>query len=159
MKARNLWVVALLAVVPLVSACAAYDPYQTHAHGTPPPGVVVEPSTAPATIYPPVSSPPPAVHQPATVVHQPGVVAAAIPATLEADRIEATEVRARVIYANRIEAPEIRGTVRSLERVRFESRRDDLRAAVVEAGAIYADRIVASRVMADNIYVRDLERR
>jgi hypothetical protein len=157
MKPRNFLAATLLAVVPLVSACTTYDPDVPTASSTalaPPPGVVIEPAQPPAVVQPQT---PPA---PGVVVQQPsGVVAGQPNQTVQADQINAGEVRAQAIYANKIEASDVRGVVHKVERVKFDSKRGDLRMPSLLAGAIYADRIVANTVTADHIYVRDLERR
>ena len=78
---------------------------------------------------------------------------------MQADKIEAREVRARTIYANKIEASDIRGMLHKVERIKFDAKPGDLKTSAVVAGTIYADRIVANTVSADRIYVRDIERR
>ncbi len=79
--------------------------------------------------------------------------------TLQADEIRAGLVRAHTIYANRIEADEVRGAIVQSRGVKVSDSRGKLKAPEVAASVIYADRIDANTVVADTIYVRDLERR
>lgn len=159
MRAYTLFSAApVLAAVALATACTTTDPhaltYSSTTPPEPPPGVVIEPAR-PSVLSQP--APPPS--QTGVVVQPSGVPAAQSVQTVQADQIEARDVSARTIYANKIEASTIRGTIPKLERVSFDSRRGDLAVPSVVAGTIYADRIVATTVTANHIYVRDLERR
>lgn len=93
----------------------------------------------------------------ATVVVTPAVP---VPATqtLQADRIKAGTVRASIIYANRIEADEVRGAVHQTKGVKVKDSEGKIQAPEVAASVIYADEIEANTVVADTIYVRDLDR-
>ena len=80
------------------------------------------------------------------------------PQTLQADEIKAQRVRATTIYANTIEAPEIQGQIFQTKDVKV-SAHGDIKAPEVSASVIYAEKITANSVVAQNIYVRNLERR
>jgi hypothetical protein len=175
MKARvvsSAAVLALTSTLGLVSPAVSQDGDNFGKRNTPqspsviiapalqpaPPPVVVQPSP-PAVVVPQSSAP--VVVQPAppgTVVVQPPAVA--VPATpVQAEDIEANEVRAQTIYANKIRASAVSGTVHKIDKVRLGDGRASLKTPSVVASVIYADEIEADRVIADNIYVRDLERR
>jgi hypothetical protein len=97
-----------------------------------------------------------------SVTVPPGVAArtfAPVPSTIQADDIEAHQVRARTIYANRIEADQVQGVVHQSTGIRVEDTDGDVEAPDVAAGVIYADEIKANSVAADHIFVRDLSRR
>jgi hypothetical protein len=81
------------------------------------------------------------------------------PQTLQAEEIRAHQVRAQTIYANKIEADEVQGAVHHSKGVKVGDSRGEIKAPYVTASVIYADVIKANSVVADNIYVRDLERR
>src|SRR5262249_42064374 len=66
----------------------------------PPQPVVVPPAPAPVVVAPGQA----VVVQPA----QPGTVVATAPQVVQADDLQANEVRAQTIYANKIQSPEIR---------------------------------------------------
>src|SRR5262245_64614667 len=130
MKTRILW--CLMAIAPLAAGCASRSDYvrpgdrtfgnETQAPGsavTPAPGavvippppqpVVVQPSQAPVVVSPGQS----VVVQPSSTSGQPVVVQSGtvmVPAAqvVQADSLEANEVRAQTIYANRIQSNEIR---------------------------------------------------
>jgi hypothetical protein len=100
--------------------------------------------------------------QAGSVVVQPGpsrTVATPAPQMVQAEDLEANEVRAQTIYANKIEASEIRGTIHQTGKVKLDSSVTDLKAPTVVASLLYADTIKAHTVIADHIFVRDLERR
>jgi len=96
----------------------------------------------------------PASVPPATTF-SPGVV----PATLQADEIKAHEVRAQTIYANKIKASQVQGMVHQTKGVKIKHAKGDIKVPQVQAGTIYADEIKADSVIADNIYVRDMDRK
>ncbi|HEY7038493.1 MAG TPA: hypothetical protein VID28_06575 [Methylomirabilota bacterium] len=98
---------------------------------------------------------------PASVVVAPAPVPAPVPATqtIQADEIKAGTVRASIIYANKIEADEVRGAVHQTRGVKVKNSEGKIQAPEVAASVIYADEITANTVVADTIYVRDLERR
>lgn len=79
--------------------------------------------------------------------------------TLQADEIKAGTVRANTIYANKIEADEVRGAVHQTEGVKVKDSEGKIQAPEVSASIIYADEITANTVIADTIYVRDMDRR
>jgi hypothetical protein len=79
--------------------------------------------------------------------------------TIQADEIKAGTVRANTIYANKIEADEVRGAVHQTKGVKVKNSEGKLEAPEVAASVIYADEITANTVIADTIYVRDMERR
>ncbi len=93
-------------------------------------------------------APPPAVVVPAPAPAQ----------TVQADEIQAGVVRAGIIYANRIEADEVRGAVHQARGLKVEDSQGKIKAPEVAASVIYADTISANTVVADRIYVRELER-
>jgi hypothetical protein len=181
MKARVLWCV--LAVAPLVAAgCATQSDYvrpgdRTFGNETQPPGsavtqapgavvippppqpVVVQPSPAPVVVAPGQSvvvQPSPSV-QP--VVVQSGTVMVPASQIVQADSLEATEVRAQTIYANRIQSNEIRGTIHQSGGVKMDRSVSNVKTQTLTASVLYADTIKADRVIADQIYVRQVERR
>jgi hypothetical protein len=96
---------------------------------------------------------------PAPVVVTP--VPTPVPATqtLQADSIKAGTVRASVIYANRIDADEVRGAVHQTRGIKMKDSEGKIQAPDVVASVIYADEISANTVVADSIFVRDLEQR
>jgi hypothetical protein len=96
---------------------------------------------------------------PGTVASGTPGVAAAGPQIVEAEALEATEVHAQMIYANRIQSPDIHGTIHQTGGVRMDRSVKDLKAPTVTASVLYADTIKADRVIADQIYVREIERR
>jgi hypothetical protein len=181
MKARVLW--CLLGVAPLVAAgCATQSDYvrpgdRTFGTETQPPGsavsqapgtvvippppqsIVVQPSQAPVVVSPGQS----VVVQPAQsgqpVVVQSGTVTVPASQIVQADDLEATEVRAHTIYANRIQSPQIRGTIYPSGGVRMDRTVANLKMQTVTASVLYADTIKADRVIADQIFVREVERR
>jgi hypothetical protein len=123
----------------------------------PAPPVVVQPRTPPVIVQP---QPSPVVVQPpaasgSTVVVAPGNPA---PQTILANDIKAHEVRAQTIYANKIKARAVEGTIHQTKRVDLGSGKEDVKAPLVTASVIYADEIEAERVVAGDIYVRDLDR-
>ena len=180
MKARVLWCV--MAIAPLVAGCATQSDYvrpgdRTFGNETQPPGsavtqapstvvippppqsVVVQPSQTPVVVSPgqSVVVQPPQSGQP--VVVQSGTVTVPASPIVQADALEATEVRAQTIYANRIQSPEIRGTIHQSGGVRMDRSVTNLKMPTVTASVLYADTIKADRVIADQIYVRDVQRR
>ena len=92
---------------------------------------------------------------PTVTTFSPGVV----PTSLQADDIVAHEVRAQTIYANKIKASEVQGMVHQTKGVKIKHAKGDLKVPQVQAGIIYADEIKADLVIADNIYVRDMDRK
>jgi hypothetical protein len=106
-------------------------------------------------------APPGVIYAPsgATVVVPPSQTPVAVPQTLQADEIRAHQVRASAIYANKIQADEVRGVVYQTRGVKIHDTRGDIRAPEVTASVIYADEIKANSVVADAIYVRELQRR
>ena len=75
---------------------------------------------------------------------------------VQADAIEAAEVRADTIYANRIKAREINGTVHRQPDMPLRTQ-GQMGVPSVVASTIYANRIDAGTVTAANIYVREIE--
>ena len=163
MKARNAWVavVALMPVLAVTGAARADHINNGFASEVRPPGsVMIHP--APATPLPPV------VVQPgqSIIVQQSGPQAALATAVqpaptrmVQAEDLEANEVRAHTIYANKIEASEIQGAIHPTAKVRLDDSVSDLKVATVVTSLLYADTIKAHRVIADHIFVRELERR
>jgi len=78
---------------------------------------------------------------------------------VQAENLEANEVRAQTIYANKIEASEIQGSIHQTAKVKLDGSVRDMRVPTVVASVLYADTIKAHRVVADHIFVRELERR
>jgi hypothetical protein len=116
--------------------------------------VVVQPGQSGGVVVQPGQS--------GSVVVQPGgsrTVVTPAPQMVQAEDLEANEVRAQTIYANKIEASEIRGTIHQTGKVKLDRSVTDLKAPTVVASLLYADTIKAHTVIADHIFVRDLERR
>jgi hypothetical protein len=153
MRGRSKWCAAVVAVVPIIALAGAARADHINGNGgfgTQTPGSVV------------VQPPPPVVVQPGQLV----VVQSGQPSTMvvpaqmvQAEDLEANEVRAQTIYANKIQASEVRGAIHQTGKVKLDRTVTDLRAPTVVASVLYADTIKAHRVMADHIFVRDLERR
>ena len=92
---------------------------------------------------------------PAQVVQAPPPVP--VPQTLQVDEIRANQVRANTIYANRIDADQVQGMLHQNGNVKVRDTKGEIKAPDVTASVIYADSIKANRVVADNIFVRDLK--
>ena len=162
MRARIAWAaaVALMPIVAVTGGARADHINNGFASETRSTGSVVIPP-APATTLPPV------VVQPGQpiIVQQPGqpatpaTVVQPAPQMVQAEDLEANEVRAHTIYANKIEAPEIQGAIHPTAKVRLDRTVSDLKAPTVVASILYADTIKAHRVIATHIFVRELERR
>jgi hypothetical protein len=116
------------------------------------PGVVVQPSPPPVVVQP---APPAVVVQPPSSTT---VITPSIPQVVQAEDIEATEVRAGTIYAEKIKASTVTGTVHQTGDVKV-SGKGDIKAPSVVASVIYAETIKAGSVSANEIYVRELERK
>jgi hypothetical protein len=150
MRARNMWYAAALAAIPVAltgSAQADHINANTQTSGS----VVIQPAQPPVVIQPGQS-----------VVVQPGpnaTVVAPGPQMVQAEDLEANEVRAQTIYANKIEASEIQGSIHQTAKVKLDGSVRDMRVPTVVASVLYADTIKAHRVVADHIFVRELERR
>jgi hypothetical protein len=131
------------------------------------PGVVyVQPAPAPksVTVVPaPTVAPAPAtvtvVPPPSTVVIPAPSPSNMVPAqqTMHAEQIRAGVVRANTIYANRIEADRVQGVIHHTSSVKVNAPSGEIVGSDVATSVIYADAIAANSVLADNIYVRDLE--
>jgi hypothetical protein len=108
--------------------------------------VVVRPGSPPVVVQPqtqmPVVVQPPATSS-STVIVAPGNPA---PQTLLANDIKAHEVRAQTIYANKIKARAVQGVLHQTKQVDSA------------AAGRTSDEIEAERVIAGDIYVRDLDR-
>lgn len=96
--------------------------------------------------------PAPQAVPPAVTIYPPA------PQTLRVDEIKAQRVVANTIYANTIEANEVQGQIFQSKDVKI-SAHGDIKAPEVSASVIYAEKITANSVVAQNIYVRKLERR
>ena len=144
MRTRAMWGMVALAPLIIVGCAAKPGSYSSESAGAV------------------VQSPPPVVVQPGqrVVVEAPQSPTVVVPGSqvVQADDIVANEVRAQTIYANRIKAPEIRGAIHPTGQVRIDRSVPDLRAPTVVASVLYADTIEAHRVIADHIFVRDLDR-
>jgi hypothetical protein len=162
-------IVCALVVAPLIAGgCAGRSDYVTSRDNlgfgtgstssavtyTPPQPVVVEP---PTVIQPPVVVQP--GQQVVVAPSQPAAVVVPGTQVIQADDLEANEVRAQAIYANRIQATEIRGVVHQPAEVKIARSVADIKAATLVASVLYADTIKADRVIADHIFVGSLERR
>ena len=126
--------------------------------------VVVQPAPSGSVVVQPGQSGSVVVQpgQSGSVVVQPGqsaTVVAPAPQMVQAEDLEANEVRAQTIYANKIEASDIRGSIHQTGKVKLHSSVTDLKTPTVVASILYADTIKAHTVIADHIFVRDLERR
>src|SRR5262245_34207342 len=158
MRARNSWGVGVIALASLTAAVGVAR--ANHIGG----GGFTDESSGAVVIQP---SPPVVVEPSPSVVVQPAPSTVVVPGqtivvpgqTIQAEDLEANEVRAQTIYANKIRAPEVRGAIHQTGRVKIQGSASDLKAPVVTASVVYADTIKAHRVIADNIFVRDLERR
>jgi hypothetical protein len=180
MKARILW--SVIAIAPLVAGCATQPDYvrpgdRTFDREAQPPGsavsrapsavvipppprsVVVPPSQAPVVVAPGQSVVVQAPQTGQATVVQPGTVVVPASQIVQADSLEASEVRAQTIYANRIESPEIRGTIHRSGGVRMDPSVSNLKTQTLTASVLYADTIKADRVVADLIFVREVEGR
>ena len=139
-----------------------------HVQVAPEPAVVYQPPpTAPATV---AVVPAPAAIAPATtvtVVPAPSTVVVPAPTAtvavaaqpvLRAEQIRAQVVRAGTIYANRIETDQVKGAVHHAGTVAVNPPTSgEILGPDVTASVIYADAISANAVVADHVYVRDLE--
>jgi hypothetical protein len=105
-----------------------------------PAAVVVVPTPASPTVVYPAPAPLPAE-------------------TLKAGDIKAHLVRAQTIYANKIEADEVQGAIHQSKGVKIGNTHGDIKSPQVSASVIYADEIKANSVVAEHIYVRNLERK
>ena len=76
---------------------------------------------------------------------------------MHAEQIRAGVVRANTIYANRIEADRVQGVIHHTGSVKVNAPSGEIVGSDVATSVIYADSIAANSVLADNIYVRDLE--
>jgi hypothetical protein len=166
MRARNSWatLAALVPVIGIAGAAAADHINNGFAMETRSTGsAVVQP--APATTLPPVVVQPgqPIIvqqpGQPSTVVQPVPQVVQPAPQMVQAEDLEANEVRANTIYANKIEAQEIQGAIHPTSKVRLHSSVSDMKAPTVVASILYADTIKAHRIVANHIFVQELERR
>ena len=119
---------------------------------TPPPTVVVEPTPPPAVVVEQTPSSTTIIESSKTTVTAP------VPQVVQTGHIEANEVRAQTIYANKIKASDVKGAIHQTRDVKM-SGRGSLKMPSVVASVIYAETIEARSVTADNIYVRDLDRR
>jgi hypothetical protein len=129
------------------------------------PGVIyVQPAPAPKSV---TVVPAPTVVRPApttvTVIPAPSTVVVPAPSpspvqqTMHAEQIRAGAVRANTIYANRIEAHRVQGVIHHTDNVKVNAPSGEIIGSDVATSVIYADAIAANSVLADNIYVRDLE--
>ena len=91
----------------------------------------------------------------AQVVVQPSPPASQV---VQAGDIEAKDVRAQTIYANKIKASQINGAIHQTKDVKMNGG-SNLKVPSVVASVIYAETIEARTVTADNIYVREIERK
>jgi hypothetical protein len=62
------------------------------------------------------------------------------------------------LYADKIKARAVQGVLHQTKQVDLGSGKEDVKAPLVTASVIYADEIEAERVVAGDIYVRDLDR-
>jgi hypothetical protein len=160
-----------IATLALTAELAAAE----HITVVPQPGVVVaqpgvvytQPAPAPRSVTvvpaPTVVTPAPAT---VTVVPAPSTVVVPSPSpssstpiqqTMYAEQIRAGVVRANTIYANRIEADRVQGVIHHTGSVKVNAPSGEIVGSDVATSVIYADAIAANSVLADNIYVRDLE--
>jgi len=77
--------------------------------------------------------------------------------TLRAEQIRAQVVRAGTIYANRIETDQVKGVVHHTNTIATGAPAGEVVGPDVTASVIYADAIAANSIVADHVYVRDLE--
>jgi hypothetical protein len=124
--------------------------------------VIVQPGQAPVVVQPAQPSVTGQPSGPTVVVPQQQapatVVVPSAPSTVQANDIVARDVRAQTIYANKIKAPIVQGTIHQSDSVKIKDTKGDIKLPSVNAGVIYADTIKANSVVAENIYVRDIER-
>jgi hypothetical protein len=154
MRVHSIWsaaVVAFASALALTGAARADHIDGNIGTSQAPPSVLVQP-TQPSVVVQP--------GQPAVIVQpaQPSTVV--VPATqiVQAEDIEANEVRAQTVYANKIRASEVRGAIHQTAKVKLDNAAD-IKAPTVVGAVIYADTIKAHAVIADHIYVRELDRR
>lgn len=132
MRSRIVWSAALIALAPALAALGAARANDVNVNiGAPPstatPGsIVVQPSPAPVVVQP---APPPVVVQPSPTVVAPSAQ------VIQADEIEATDVRAHTIYANKIEALEVMGSVHQTGRVKIEDAKGEIKTPSVVASS------------------------
>ena len=113
----------------------------------PPPGTVT-------VVTPPTTVAPSTVVVPGTTQH---VLTVPVGQTLRAEQIRAQVVRASTIYANRIETDQVKGVVHHTNTIATGAPAGEIVGSDVTASVIYADAIAATSIVADNVYVRDLE--
>ena len=162
MRARIAWAAAV-ALMPIIAVTGGAR--ADHINN----GFTSEPRSTGSVVIPPAPATtlPPVVVQPgqSIIVQQPGqpatpaTVVQPAPQMVQAEDLEANEVRAHTIYANKIEASEIQGAIHPTAKVRLDRTVADLKAPTVVASILYADTIKAHRVIANHIFVRELERR
>jgi hypothetical protein len=123
-----------------------------------PTAVVPVPMPAPAASAVTVVSPSPAASS-GVVVPSTTSQVVTVPAgqTLRAEQIRAQVVRANTIYANRIETDQVKGVVHYTSTIAPGAPSGEVVGSDVTASVIYADAIAANSVVADHVYVRDLE--
>jgi hypothetical protein len=96
----------------------------------------VQPAQAPVVVSPGQA----VVVQPSTsgqpVIVQSGTVTAPAAQVVQADALEANEVRAQTIYANRIQSPEIRGTIHQSGGVKMDRSVSNLKTQTLTASVL-----------------------
>src|SRR5262249_14257024 len=93
---------------------------------------------------------------------QPAVTPYPAPApaqTGHAEHIRAQQIRTDTSYANKSDADNIVGQIHQSKDVKVGDTKGDIKAPEVIASVIYADKISANSIIAQNVYVRDVERR
>jgi hypothetical protein len=129
---------------------------QTPAPVPAPTTVTVVPAPSPVTQVPGTVTVVPA--PPSTVViPAPTTTVATAQQILHAEQIRAQVVRANTIYANRIETDQVKGVIHHTDSVKVNAPAGEMVGPDVTASVIYADAISANSVVADHVYVRDLE--
>ena len=156
-----------IATLALTAELAAAE----HITVVPQPGVVVaepgvvytQPAPAPRSVTV-VPAPTAVTPEPATVTVVPAPSTVVIPApsppvqqAMHAEQIRAGVVRANTIYANRIEADRVQGVIHHTGSVKVNAPSGEIVGSDIATSVIYADAIAANSILADNIYVRDLE--
>jgi hypothetical protein len=138
------------ATVTVVPAPAAVVPATVPA----PPAGTVTVIPAPTTVAPTTVVVPGTTVIPGTTQQ---VVTVPAGQTLRAEQIRAQVVRANTIYANRIETDQVKGVVHYTNTIATGAPAGEMVGSDVAASVIYADAIAANSIVADHVYVRDLE--
>jgi hypothetical protein len=152
MRRKTLAVAALLGAgalaVPAARSAADHVRFAPQPSAGAPATVTVVPAPAPVTVVPAPST---------VVIPSTQQIVAPAQQTLRAQQIRASVVRAHTIYANRIETDQVKGVVHHTPTIAVGAPAGEVVGSDVAASVIYADAIAANSIVADHVYVRDLE--